>query len=60
MWREWLARTLRPRPGEAAMLVRAPAPVADEEPGVEDVRPSTARLSTHAQDKETASLAADL
>jgi len=60
MWSEWLARTLKqPRALEAAVK-HAPAPVVDEEVGIDDVRPSTARLSARAQDEEVRSLAGDL
>jgi hypothetical protein len=54
MWSEWLTRTLRPRPGEAAAIKRAPAP--DEQNGRDEVRPSTRELALAAQDEEERSL----
>jgi hypothetical protein len=62
MWNEWLARTLKPRPAQAAAPPRAPdpAPVADGETGIDDVRPSTAALRAPAQDEEVRSLAAEV
>lgn len=60
MWSEWLARTLKqPRALEAAVK-RAPAPAADEESGIDGVRPSTRELALAAQDEESRSLAGDL
>ena len=59
MWNEWLARTLRPRPAQRAALKRALVRAADEETGIDAVRPSTARLAARAQDEEVTSLAAD-
>lgn len=60
MWSEWLARTLRPRPAAAAATRRAPQAVsANDEHGMDDVRPSTRELALTAQDEEIASLAAD-
>jgi hypothetical protein len=61
MWSEWLARTLkRSHALEGAAVKRPHAPGDDEESGIDDVRPSTARLSARAQDEEVSSLAADL
>ena len=59
MWSEWLTRTLRPRPAEAAAK-RVAAPVAmNEENGRDAVRPSTRELALAAQDEEITDLAAD-
>ncbi len=60
MWSEWLARTLKQSRALEAAVERAPAPVLDEKPGIDEVRPSTPRLSARAQDGEVRSLAADL
>jgi len=57
MWSEWLARTLRPRPAEAAAITRAPEPLAREARGIDDVRPSTRELALAAQDEEGPRLA---
>ena len=59
MWSEWLARTLRPRPAEAA-ATRAAAPPRRDETGMDDVRPSTRELALAAQEEERDSLAADV
>jgi hypothetical protein len=60
MWSEWLARTLRPRPAEAAATKRAPAPLAvNDEHGMDAVRSSTRELALATQDEEITSLAAD-
>ncbi|HKW54545.1 MAG TPA: hypothetical protein VJO12_12700 [Stellaceae bacterium] len=61
MWNEWLARTLRPRPAQTATMKRAlaPASVADEKRGIDDVRPSTRELALAAQDEEMRSLASE-
>jgi hypothetical protein len=59
MWSEWLTRTLRPRPTEAAAK-RVAAPVAmNDEYGKDAVRPSTRELALAAQDEEITGLAAD-
>jgi hypothetical protein len=65
MWSEWLARTLRPRPAEAAATRAAAPPRRDEDGtddvhGIDDVRPSTRELALAAQDEERNSLAADV
>jgi len=54
MWSEWLTRTLRPRPAGAAAK-RAPEPAAvsaNDEHGMDAVRPSTRELALAAEDEE--------
>ena len=61
MWNEWLARTLkRPRVPEAGAMTRAPAPMQDDEPGMDDMHPPMRALVHAAQGEQENSLATEL
>jgi hypothetical protein len=62
MWKEWLARTLHPRPGEAVAL-RADAAMAagaDDQHGEAAARPATPERVRAAPHEDRGRVAADL